>query len=82
MAAKKKAESFETHLAQLEEIVDELESGDLDLEKALERYEEGVRRLKSCYELLATAEQKVKKLVGDAEEPFETGDEGAEGGSE
>ncbi|MHC4939718.1 MAG: exodeoxyribonuclease VII small subunit [Planctomycetota bacterium] len=71
MAAKKK-ESFETHLGKLEEIVDDLESGELELEEALRRYEEGVKRLKTCYELLTEAEQQVKKLVGESgEEPFE-----------
>jgi exodeoxyribonuclease VII small subunit len=72
MGAKKKSESFETHLGKLEEIVDDLESGDLELEAALQRYEEGVKRLKTCYELLSRAEQHVRKLVGETEtEPFE-----------
>ena len=71
MAAPKKKESFETHLARLEEIVDDLESGDLELEGALARYEEGVKRLKNCYELLRQAEQQISKLVGESgEEPF------------
>jgi exodeoxyribonuclease VII small subunit len=78
MGARQKSESFETHLAKLEEIVDALESGDLELETALQRYEEGVRRLKSCYELLARAEQKVSRLVGESElEPFEPEDDEA-----
>jgi exodeoxyribonuclease VII small subunit len=71
MAAKSKQDNFETHLGKLEEIVDDLESGDLELEAALERYQEGVKRLKNCYELLTRAEQQIKKLVGEAgEEPF------------
>jgi len=70
MAAKKK-DSFETHLQALESIVDALEGGELDLEAALARYEDGVKRLKTCYELLQGAEQRVRKLVGDREEPFE-----------
>ena len=78
MGARKNKESFESHLGRLEEIVDELESGELELEAALHRYEEGVKRLKSCYELLATAEQQVRKLVGDsAEEPFDGEEEPA-----
>ena len=71
MAAKKKTEPFEKHLAALEEIVDALEGGELDLETALARYEDGVKRLKTCYELLQNAEQRVRKLVGDREEPFD-----------
>ena len=75
MAAKKKTEPFETHLQALEEIVDALEGGELDLESALARYEDGVKRLKTCYALLQNAEQRVRKLVGDREEPFDEGDE-------
>ena len=71
MAAKKKSETFESHLAALEEIVDALESGELDLETAMGRYEEGVKRLKSCYSMLQDAEQRVKQLVGDEESEFE-----------
>ena len=66
MAATKKSESVETHLACLEQIVDDLESGDLELEASLQRYEDGVQRLKTCYELLQKAEQQVRKLVGDS----------------
>ncbi len=70
-----KTESFEDHLEVLEKIVDELESGELELEASLERYQEGVKRLKSCYGLLQKAEGKVKALVRNedgelTEEPF------------
>jgi exodeoxyribonuclease VII small subunit len=73
MAAKQ--ESFEEHLETLERIVEELESGELPLDGQMERYQEGVKRLKTCYDLLKNAEQQVKKLVRDAEgslseEPF------------
>ena len=63
MAGKRKKEGFEEHLAELESIVEELESGDLSLDASLERYEEGVKRLKQCYDLLRSAEAKVKLLV-------------------
>jgi exodeoxyribonuclease VII small subunit len=63
MAAKRKKEGFEEHLAELESIVDELESGELSLDGSLARYEEGVKRLKTCYELLRDAEKKVQLLV-------------------
>jgi len=77
--AKKKAEGFEAHLEALERIVEELEAGELPLEESLERYKDGVTRLKSCYGLLREAEKSVKKLVRGAdgaltEEPFESGD--------
>ena len=70
-AKKKQTETFEAHLASLEEIVDALESGELDLESAMTRYEEGVKRLKTCYAMLQDAEQRVRKLVGEEEAPFE-----------
>ena len=69
-----KKDSFETHLAQLEEIVEKLESGELELEGALKQYEDGVKRLRHCYELLEKAEQQVTKLVGDEEQEFDGDD--------
>ena len=73
-------EGFEAHLEALEEIVEQLESGELDLDGSLERYQEGVKRLKSCYDLLREAERKVTMLVRDAdgslrEEPLSEEDE-------
>ena len=75
-----KPEGFEDHLQALERLVEELESGDLTLDDSLKRFEEGVKRLRSCRDLLTKAEDHVKILVQNAEgelaeEPFE--DEGA-----
>jgi exodeoxyribonuclease VII small subunit len=56
--------SFEECLEELESIVGELESGKLGLSEALARYEQGVRHLKSCHELLAHAERKIELLSG------------------
>ena len=70
MARKRKDDAeagFEDHLDRLEELVGELESGELTLDASLQRYEEGVRRLKLCYETLRKAEEQVKVLVRDAE---------------
>ena len=66
MAAKKK-QGFEDHLTALDGIVEELESGELSLDDSLARYQEGVKRLKQCYELLKQAEKQVKVLVRDAD---------------
>ena len=69
--------SFEESLGELEKIVAELESGKLGLADALARYEEGVKHLKACQQLLETAERKIELLSGvDAEgnpimEPFD-----------
>jgi len=71
------APSFEESLGELEAIVGELESGKLGLSEALARYEEGVKHLKSCHQLLERVERKIELLSGmDAEgnpitEPFD-----------
>jgi exodeoxyribonuclease VII small subunit len=69
--------SFEESLEELEKIVAELESGKLGLSDALARYEQGVKHLRGCQELLERAERKIELLSGvDADgnpitEPFE-----------
>lgn len=68
--AKKKAkpksteETFEQALAGLEASVAELESGELGLDEALERYEQGVSRLKQCHEALQNAQRRIEVLSG------------------
>ena len=60
--------AFEQSLKRLEEIVHLLEEGDLGLNEALERYEEGVVLLRQSYDLLQRAERKIELLSGvDAE---------------
>ena len=51
-------------MADIESIVAELESGDLDLTDSLQQYERGIKRLRQCHQLLETAEQKVTLLSG------------------
>jgi len=55
--------TFESSLAALETIVHDLEDGQLGLAEALARYEQGVKHLKHCYELLQAAEQKIELLT-------------------
>ncbi len=57
--------NFEGKLEQLETIVKELESGDLPLEKAIKRYEEGVRLSKECQKMLSDAENVLVKMMKD-----------------
>jgi exodeoxyribonuclease VII small subunit len=72
--------SFEESLEELEKIVAELESGKLGLSDALARYEQGVKHLKGCQQLLERAERKIELLSGvDADgnpitQPFDEGD--------
>ena len=60
--------SFEESLAELESVVHDLEEGELGLADALARYEQGVKHLKRCYELLEQAERKIELLTGVAED--------------
>ena len=64
--------SFEESLVHLERMVRELEDGQLGLEDALARYEEGVGLIKRCYARLREAEQRVLQLTGtnEAGEPL------------
>jgi exodeoxyribonuclease VII small subunit len=60
--------SFEQALQRLQAIVQELEQGELGLDRALERYEEGVKLLRQCHDTLQKAERKIELLSGvDAE---------------
>jgi len=69
--------NFEDALERLDEIVHTLEEGDVGLNQALEKYEEGVKLLRQSYELLQRAERRIERLSGvDAEgnpitEPFD-----------
>lgn len=56
--------SFEKKILKLEEIVSQMEKGDLPLEKALKSFEEGVTLSRECSKELEEAEQKVKLLIG------------------
>jgi len=66
---------FEDSLAELEQIVEELEGGELGIDDALERYERGVNRLAECRRFLTGAEQRVEVLRqtagGVSVEPFD-----------
>ncbi|MCI0340394.1 MAG: exodeoxyribonuclease VII small subunit [Planctomycetales bacterium] len=69
-------ERFEEVLAGLEKAVAELEKGDLGVDDALARYEEGVRHLRRCQEILKRAEQRVEQLLRESDgslaaKPFE-----------
>ena len=62
----KKPVNLEKALADLETLVDELESGDLPLEKAMQKFEEGIKLTRSCQTALKEAEQKVEILLKSA----------------
>ena len=60
-----KKDSFEHHLKEAETVIEQLESGSLQLEESLAVYEKGIAALKKCYGILAGAEQKVEKLIAE-----------------
>lgn len=73
--------SFEANLEQLEDIVSQLEQGDIPLDEALQLYEQGVSAYRNCHEKLKDAETRVVKLVETLEgelkeEPFNVPQEG------
>ncbi len=65
MKSNKKQQTFEEALARLEEIVSQLESGEITLDKSIEAFEEGQTLIQFCLKKLAEAEQKVQKLTRD-----------------
>jgi len=72
--------SFEQALQLLEKIVQELESGDLPLEKAMSKFEEGIQLTRFCSQKLDETEQKINLLLQDQQgnvssKPFEADDD-------
>jgi exodeoxyribonuclease VII small subunit len=55
--------NFEKALERLEKIVSELEGGELSLDEALRRYEEGIRLVQICSKKLDAAQKKVELLT-------------------
>ena len=55
--------SFEENLEELENIVKELESGNVNLDDAINKYGEAMKLVKSCEEKIKSAEELVTKIV-------------------
>jgi exodeoxyribonuclease VII small subunit len=55
--------NFEQAMKRLEEIVEQMESGDLLLEDLILRYEEGMKLVKLCQERLASAEERIEIIT-------------------
>ena len=62
----KKPLNLEKSLEQLETLIDELESGDLPLETAMKKFEEGIKLTRTCQTALKDAEQRVEILLKSA----------------
>ncbi|MBT4863749.1 MAG: exodeoxyribonuclease VII small subunit [Planctomycetaceae bacterium] len=69
--------SFEQALTELQQIVDDLEAGQIGLDESMQRFEQGIALLRNCYGTLEKAEQKIEILTGTDEagrpltEPFD-----------
>lgn len=70
------SKNFEEQMEKLEEIVAQLEKGDLNLDDSVSKFEEGIKISKECNKILEEAEKKITILVNKdgelAEEDFET----------
>ena len=69
------SKNFEEQIEKLEEIVKELEKGDLNLDDSVAKFEEGIKISKECNKILESAEKKITILVNQdgetQEENFE-----------
>ena len=59
--------SFEKSLEELESLVKELENGDIELNDAVKKYNEGMQLSKYCHDLLKDAESVIVKMMKDDE---------------
>ena len=82
MARDSEPPEFEQALAELEQLVETLEHGDLPLDEALRRFERGVELTRHCQTALKAAQQRVEILLRRNGEPgpapFEPAPEGSE----
>ncbi len=59
--------NFEASLQQLEQLVQQMEQGNLSLEESMQAFEKGVALTRQCQQALDAAEQKVQVLMQDAQ---------------
>lgn len=67
--------SFEKSMTELEEIVIQLEKGELSLEDSLKQFEKGISLARNCQEVLNHAEQKIEMLVASSSAKGEVSDD-------
>ena len=63
-----KTETFESALLKLEAVVKELENGEIDLDKSIEKYKLATELLKFCDDKLKSATETVNKVLGKNDE--------------
>jgi len=62
---KEKEVKFEDKLKELETIINELESGEIDLDSSIEKYTTAMKLVKECDKKLKSVEEKVNKIVSE-----------------
>lgn len=67
-----KEKTFEDNLKELETIVAELEKGELSLEDAISKFENGIKVSKECNSKLEDAEKRINILLNGEEQKFES----------
>ncbi len=67
MVSEEEKIDVEENLKKLEGIVEELEGEDLELERSIELFEEGIELAEGIQEGLSTAEVRLKKVIEDSE---------------
>jgi exodeoxyribonuclease VII small subunit len=68
MATSENTTNFEKSLKELEQIVRELESGEVNLDQSLKKFEQGIELYKKCRGTLEAAEKKIKILSDSLKE--------------
>ncbi len=63
--------TFEQAFEQLEQVVQQLEAGDLSLDRSLELYRKGMALARLCQETLDQAEQQVQRIAGIGDDGLE-----------
>ncbi len=66
----RKETNYESMVSELNEIVKQLENGDLTLEESIKSYENGVKIVNKLYNKLSTLEGKIKVVEDEKEEDF------------
>lgn len=69
--------SFEDAMNELEQLVEQIESGEIGLEEAIKRYERGIALIQRCRTVLDSAEQRIAELTTNAQGELAVGEEAA-----
>lgn len=79
MSRKPKPVAFEQSLKELEQLVEQMEEGELSLEESLKSFETGIALSRGCQEALNQAEQRIQILIekdsGTDQQPFDLDDD-------